>query len=59
MRGNVPVGEATLQEAVQALGQLVGAAKEGCWRCRSASDWAGYNRMVWTALKKKAAYLPS
>ena len=24
----------------EALGELVGAAREGCWRCLWASDWA-------------------
>jgi len=32
---------ADLPEAVQAaLGDLAGAAREGCWRSRSASVWA-------------------
>ena len=40
---NVPVAEAISDEGVlpervqEALGQLVGAAREGCWRCRSRS----------------------
>ena len=38
MNGNVPVAQATRDEVVfpervqEALGELVGAAKEGCWR---------------------------
>ncbi len=37
---SVPAGTETLPERVQvALGELVGAAKEGCWRCRSVLVW--------------------